>query len=190
MGRGRGKGKRLTVTNHDDPGSGEEEKIPAQKRRGRPLKPLKDEIDEEEVEKVESDDIENAKAGITSKEIKSPTAAENGKKRKRNSQAKEKSDSVKEENGNGTRSSTDDSTKSNGFRHNGSRRKNKPHRAAEAGVECKISNGWFLSIDIHGYSDLERWTSTATFMFIYMQFLKHQDEAKHMYWNIQPEHIA
>ncbi|XP_062015328.1 uncharacterized protein LOC133731899 [Rosa rugosa] len=137
MGRGRGKGKRLTVTNHDDPGSGEEEKIPAQKRRGRPLKPLKDEIDEEEVEKVEADDIENAKAGISSKEIKSPSAAENGKKRKRYSQAKEKSDSVKEENGNGTRSSTDDSTKSNGFRHNGSRRKNKPRRAAEAGVECK-----------------------------------------------------
>ncbi|CAB4281775.1 unnamed protein product [Prunus armeniaca] len=104
MGRGRGKGKRLTVTNHDDPGS---------------------------------DDSENGKAGIASKEIKSPSVAENGKKRKRYSQVKEKSDSVKEENGIGTRSSTDDSTKSNGFRHNGSRRKNKPRRAAEAGVECK-----------------------------------------------------
>ncbi|PQQ02048.1 uncharacterized protein Pyn_29504 [Prunus yedoensis var. nudiflora] len=137
MGRGRGKGKRLTVTNHDDPGSGEEEKIPAQKRRGRPQKPLKDEIDEEETEKIEADDSENGKAGIASKEIKSPSVAENGKKRKRYSQVKEKSDSVKEENGIGTRSSTDDSTKSNGFRHNGSRRKNKPRRAAEAGVECK-----------------------------------------------------
>lgn len=137
MGRGRGKGKRLTVTNHDDPGSGEEEKIPAQKRRGRPQKPLKDEIDDEEVEKIEEDDSENAKAGIPTKEAKSPSAAENGKKRKRYSQAKEKLDSVKEENGNGTRSSTDESTKSNGFRHNGSRRKSKPRRAAEAGVECK-----------------------------------------------------
>ncbi|ONH99243.1 hypothetical protein PRUPE_6G020200 [Prunus persica] len=137
MGRGRGKGKRLTVTNHDDPGSGEEEKIPAQKRRGRPQKPLKDEIDEEETDKIEADDSENGKAGIASKEIKSPSVAENGKKRKRYSQVKEKSDSVKEENGIGTRSSTDDSTKSNGFRHNGSRRKNKPRRAAEAGVECK-----------------------------------------------------
>ncbi|KDP25141.1 hypothetical protein JCGZ_22676 [Jatropha curcas] len=137
MGRGRGKGKKLTVSNHEDPGSGEEEKIPAQKRRGRPQKPLKDDIDEEEVEKIEEEDGENGKTGITSKEIKSPIAAENGKKRKRYSQAKEKPDSVKEENGVTTRSSTDDSTKSNGFRHNGSRRKNKPRRAAEAGVECK-----------------------------------------------------
>jgi len=136
MGRGRGKGKKLTVTNHDDPGSGEEEKIPAQKRRGRPQKPLKDEIDEE-VEKLEEEDSENAKSGTPSKETKCPSATENGKKRKRNSQVKEKADSVKEENGNGTRSSTDDSTKSNGFRHNGSRRKSKPRRAAEAGVECK-----------------------------------------------------
>ncbi|KAF5471276.1 uncharacterized protein LOC121241467 [Juglans microcarpa x Juglans regia] len=136
MGRGRGKGKRLTVTNHDDPGSGEEEKIPAQKRRGRPQKPLKDEIDEE-VEKIEEEDSENAKSGTPSKEMKSPSATENGKKRKRNPQVKEKPDSVKEENGNGNRLSTDDSTKSNGFRHNGSRRKSKPRRAAEAGVECK-----------------------------------------------------
>lgn len=137
MGRGRGKGKRLTVTNHDDPGSGEEEKIPTQKRRGRPQKPLKDEIDEEETEKIEEDDSENAKAGIATKEVKSSPVAENGKKRKRYSQVKEKSDSVNEENGVATRSSTDDLTKSNGFRHNGSRRKSKPRRAAEAGVECK-----------------------------------------------------
>ncbi|KAF3449147.1 hypothetical protein FNV43_RR09875 [Rhamnella rubrinervis] len=83
MGRGRGKGKRLAVTNHDDPGS--------------------------------DDDSENAKAGISTKEMKSSPVAENGKKRKRYSQVKEKSDSVNEENGVGTRSSTDDSTKSNGF---------------------------------------------------------------------------
>nr|POE44884.1 hypothetical protein CFP56_78161 [Quercus suber] len=129
MGRGRGKGKKLTVTNHEDGGSGEEEKIPAQKRRGRPQKPLKDEIDEEEVEKID-------------KEIKSPSATENGKKRKRNSHVKEKADSVKEENGNGTRSSTDDSIKSNGFRLNGSRRKSKPRRAAEAGVEFESHWGF------------------------------------------------
>ncbi|GKV22198.1 hypothetical protein SLEP1_g32083 [Rubroshorea leprosula] len=137
MGRGRGKGKKLTVNNHDDTGSGEEEKIPAQKRRGRPQKPLKDEIDEEEPEKIEEDDGDNGKTGINGKEIKSPPTAENGKKRKRNSQVKEKADSVKEENSIGTRSSTDDSAKSNGFRQNGSRRKNTPRRAAEAVVECK-----------------------------------------------------
>ena len=134
MGRGRGKGKKLTVTNHEDPGSGEEEKIPIQKRRGRPQKPLKDEIDEEEVEKVEDEDRENANSGFLSNDTKSPAAAE--KKRKRYPNGKEKPDLVKEENGIGTIPSTDDSTKSNGFRHNGSRRKSTPRRAAEAGVEC------------------------------------------------------
>ncbi|XP_050224066.1 uncharacterized protein LOC126673811 [Mercurialis annua] len=138
MGRGRGKAKKLTVSNHDDLGSGEEEKIPAQKRRGRPQKPLKDDIDDEEVEKIEEEDGENGKTSLASKETKSLIMTENGKKRKRYSQPKEKSESVlKEENGISTRSSTDDSTKSNGFRHNGSRRKSKPRRAAEAGVECK-----------------------------------------------------
>ncbi|CAI0555698.1 unnamed protein product [Linum tenue] len=120
MGRGRGKGKRLTVSNHDDAGSGEEEKIPAQKRRGRPQKPLKDEFDEEEMEKMmeEEDVVENGK---------------NGKKRRRNSQLQQQV--MKEENG--VVAITNDPIKSNGFRQNGSRRKNKPRRAAEAGVECK-----------------------------------------------------
>ena len=136
MGRGRGKGIKFSVTNQEDAGSGEEEKIPVQKRRGRPQKLLKDEIDEEEFEKVEAEDSDNTKNGVLSKETKSSITAENGKKRKRNSQAKEKSDSVKLENDVGTRSSTDDSTKSNGFRHIGSRRKSKPRRAAEAVVEC------------------------------------------------------
>ncbi|KAF8396083.1 hypothetical protein HHK36_017695 [Tetracentron sinense] len=138
MGRGRGKGKKLTVaTSHEDPGSGGEETLPAYKRRGRPQKPLKDEIDEEEAEKMEEEDGENPKTAISSKEVKGPAAIENGKKRKRHSRLKENPDSVKEENGTGTRSSTVDSIKSNGFRQNGSRRKSKPRRAAEAGVECK-----------------------------------------------------
>nr|KYP58454.1 hypothetical protein KK1_013862 [Cajanus cajan] len=105
MGRGR-KGKKLTVTNHEDPAS--------------------------------EDDNDNVKNGISNKEMKSPTAAENGRKRKRNLQVKEKLDSVEEENGIGNGSSTtDELTKSNGFRHNGSRRKSTPRRAAEAGVQCK-----------------------------------------------------
>ncbi|KAK4341776.1 hypothetical protein RND71_037592 [Anisodus tanguticus] len=133
MGRGRGKGKKLTVIDPDDPGSDEEEKIPTQKRRGRPQKSLKDDIDEEAAEMIEEEDSENSKLGIQNLEIKG-SAMENGKKRRRNIRVKEKQDSVKEENGNGTRSSTDESAKSNnGFRH---RRKNKPHRAAEAGVKC------------------------------------------------------
>ncbi|KAL5152367.1 hypothetical protein HKD37_13G038523 [Glycine soja] len=137
MGRGRGKGKKLTVANFEDPASGEDEKVPTQKRRGRPQKPLKDDFDEEEVEKIE-DDSDNVKNGTAYKEMKSPTATENGRKRKRNSQVKEKLDSVEKENsiGNGT-STTDELTKANGFRHNGSRRKSTPRRAAEAGVQCK-----------------------------------------------------
>ncbi|XP_019070280.2 uncharacterized protein [Solanum lycopersicum] len=115
MGRGRGKGKKLT----DDPGSDEEEKIPPQKRRGRPTKSLKDDIDEEAVEMIEEED--DSELGIQNLEI-------NGNKRRRNTRVKEKHDSVKEENGNGT---TDESNTAS--RH---RRKNKPRRAAEAGVEC------------------------------------------------------
>ncbi|OVA07302.1 hypothetical protein BVC80_1603g1 [Macleaya cordata] len=136
MGRGRGKGKKLTVvTNNEDPGSGAEESLPAYKKRGRPQKPLKDEIDGDEIGKIEEEDVEKAKSAISNKETKNPVVVENGKKRKRN--LKENSDSVKEENSVVTRSSTDNSNKSNGFRQNGSRRKSKPRRAAEAGVECK-----------------------------------------------------
>ncbi|CAN1158060.1 hypothetical protein LINPERPRIM_LOCUS11650 [Linum perenne] len=147
MGRGRGKGRKLTVSNHDDAESGEEERIPAQKRRGRPQKPLKDDIDDEEMEKLEEDEevMENGKVSTITKDVKTPTAAssENGKRRRRNSQqTKEKQESVKEEEANGVgaiSTSTNDSTKSSGFRKNGSRRKSKPHRAAEAGVECRLS---------------------------------------------------
>ncbi|KAK4441501.1 hypothetical protein Salat_0485000 [Sesamum alatum] len=135
MGRGRAKGKKLSVTNQDDPGSGEEEKIPAQKRRGRPQKSLKDEIDNEEAQKIDDEDSDDT-TGLPNKDTKSKIATQDGKKRKRNVQVKEKIDPVKEENGNGTRSSADESNKSNGFRPNGNRRKNKPRRAAEAVVEC------------------------------------------------------
>ncbi|XP_071712353.1 uncharacterized protein [Rutidosis leptorrhynchoides] len=116
MGKSKGKGKKFTLTNNnDDVANGEEEKIPVQKRRGRPQKPLTDEIDEG-FEKIKDDD-ENASSDVE------------GKKRRRNKETKENGTLLKEDSSNGTRS--------NGFRHIGSRRKNKPHRAAEAGVECK-----------------------------------------------------
>ncbi|KAG2258338.1 hypothetical protein Bca52824_077632 [Brassica carinata] len=57
------------------------------------------------------------------------------KKRKKPLESKESS-ITEEENGLGSKSSTDDSVKSSGFRQIGSRRKNKPRRAAEAVVEC------------------------------------------------------
>ncbi|CAI8592225.1 unnamed protein product [Vicia faba] len=136
MGRGRGKGKKLYVTNQDDIISGEDEKVPIQKKRGRPQKPIKDDFDEE-LEKIEDINGENIKNGVSNKEVKSPTATELARKRKRNPQVKEKLDSVEEENGVGSRLSTEESTKTNGFRHNGSRRKSTPRRAAEAGVQCK-----------------------------------------------------
>ncbi|KAI5318591.1 hypothetical protein PRUPE_7G074700 [Prunus persica] len=137
MGRGRGKGKKQSIIAvREDPGSGEEERIPPNRRRGRPHKPLKEDIGEgEEAQKTE--DVEEAKIYVSSKDMKNQSAIENGRKRKRSAQVKENIKSVKEDKNVETKSSLDDSTKSVGFRQNGSRRKNKPHRAAEAGVQCK-----------------------------------------------------
>ncbi|ONK70153.1 uncharacterized protein A4U43_C05F30820 [Asparagus officinalis] len=137
MGRGRGKGKKLTgATTHEDPGSGNEEPLPPYKRRGRPQKPLKDDIDEEEVAKIEEEEV-NPKLVSPVKETKGVPTVENGKRRKRQPVVKENSDSIHEENGTGLSTTTEESMKKNGFRQNGSRRKNKPRRAAEAGVEFK-----------------------------------------------------
>lgn len=137
MGRGRGKGKKLTgATSHEDPGSGNEEPLPPYKRRGRPQKPLKDDIDEDEVAKIEEEDGD-LKLGTPVKEMKGSVAVENGKRRRRQPAVKENSDSILEENGAGLSSTTEESARKNGFRQNGSRRKSKPRRAAEAGVEFK-----------------------------------------------------
>ncbi|XP_059295988.1 uncharacterized protein LOC132049262 [Lycium ferocissimum] len=133
MGRGR-KGKKQSV--REDLGSGEEEKIQV-RRRGRPQKASKDE-EEEEAVKVEDEenDSENTKGAVFNKDVKNQSVV-NGKKRKRTSQVKEVVDSVKVENGVGTKTNSNDLIKSVGFRQNGSRRKNKPRRAAEVGVECR-----------------------------------------------------
>lgn len=138
MGRGRAKSKKQTVAHFEDTGSGEEEKIPVYKRRGRPQKSLNDHTEEDEVAKTKEDD-EDVKVSTASKDVSIPAVTEKGRKRKRSSQAKGEIDSVKEENGVAvaSKSSTDDPTKTVGYRPNGSRRKNKPHRAAEAGVQCK-----------------------------------------------------
>ncbi|CAK9159341.1 unnamed protein product [Ilex paraguariensis] len=139
MGKGKGKGKKQASNSvREDPGSGEE-KIPV-RRRGRPTKPLKNEIEEEEeAEKIEEgeENGEHTKSSISNKAIKNEAAHENGRKRKRPSQVKENGDSVKDENGVGSKTDAKDSIKSVGHRQNGSRRKNKPRRAAEVGVECR-----------------------------------------------------
>lgn len=133
MGRGRGKGKKQTVLASREDGSGEEEKLPA-KRRGRPTKAPKDEIEEEEVEKMEDSKDTDTKSSVTKATV------ENGRKRKRPSQLKGSHDLLNEENVNGVGVKANGNNAANpvvGFRQNGSRRKNKPRRAAEVGVECK-----------------------------------------------------
>ncbi|XP_054825758.1 uncharacterized protein LOC129323183 [Prosopis cineraria] len=139
MGRGRGKGKKQRVTSkQEETGSGEEERIPAYRRRGRPQKPLKDETEDVDTTEKIGENGEILNGNVSSNEMKTQLAPENKKKRKRSVQVKEKIDTTKEENGIRTKSSSDDPTKIVGFRQNGSRRKNKPRRAAEAGVDCKL----------------------------------------------------
>lgn len=130
VGRGRGKAKKST---HDDPMSGNEEPLPTYKRRGRPQKPIKDDIDEEEAALVEENDGD-VKMISPTKETKT---TDNLKRRKKQSISKEDSDSPIEENGALVNSSTttEESVQKNGFRQHGRRRKSKPVRAAEAGVQ-------------------------------------------------------
>lgn len=135
MGRGRGKVKKqATIVAHE----GKVEKFPPYKRRGRPQKQVKSEIKEEQGEKLEGEEAngENMASNISNKDAKNEAAVENGIKRKRSSQCKGNADCVKEENSTGKETITDDSLKCVGFRQIGSRRKNKPRRAAEVGVEC------------------------------------------------------
>lgn len=139
MGRGRAKKNKISSSTHEDPGSGEEEKIPVQKRRGRPQKLVKEEIIVVELgNKLEQEDLHIGKGpnGLLSQETKGPAEAENGKRRKQNSLSKEQTNGVKDEKDAEAKPS-EELTKLNGFRHSGSRRKNKPRRAAEVGVECR-----------------------------------------------------
>jgi len=134
MGRGRGRGKKLTIVrSHEDKGSSGEEVVPARKRRGRPLKRFADKIDQTDVEnfveKVDGDGEE-----VDDVKLKNSTSSVGNK---RGRPLKEGSNLVLEENNSSIRSSSDESTRTNGFRQIGSRRKSKPRRAAEAGLECK-----------------------------------------------------
>ncbi|KAJ1702529.1 hypothetical protein LUZ63_002308 [Rhynchospora breviuscula] len=140
MGRGRGKGKK-TATGSDETGSGPEEVIPTQKRRGRPQKPLKEETDEEEEEEIlkpeleleQKDRGEPGKIETDPKHalITSTKKAEEIAKKKRKKQAQ-----VKEETKSDVQTIPEVVCRANGFRHSSSRRKSKPRRAAEAGIRC------------------------------------------------------
>ncbi|OIV95438.1 hypothetical protein TanjilG_06900 [Lupinus angustifolius] len=137
MGRGKGKGKNQSViVKREEPISGEEEKVPAYRKRGRPLKSLTYEIEGVEVTEKIVKDEENVNGNVSSNELKTQVTTVIKSKRKRSVQVKEKIDPVKEENGVRAKSSPDDLVKSVGFRQNGRRRKNRPRRAAEAGVDC------------------------------------------------------
>uniref|UniRef100_A0A0A9BFU4 Uncharacterized protein n=1 Tax=Arundo donax TaxID=35708 RepID=A0A0A9BFU4_ARUDO len=129
MGRPRGgKAKRTTsqaTKNEDaDAGSGDEEAvIPAYNRRGRTQKHIKADTDEEEDDVKVEEDSDAAKPIVPSK----GASVENGGKKRRR-QPKRGCDSVVAE--------KDEPVRQNGFRQHGSRRKNTPRRAAEAGVDC------------------------------------------------------
>ncbi|KAL8215304.1 hypothetical protein R6Q57_004753 [Mikania cordata] len=117
MGRGKGKAKKSSVVAHHEDRIGEEEKMPV-KRRGRPTKAPK-----EEPEKMNE---------------KNDSLLEN-KRKKPSSETEESLDMLKDENGMGPETNGLELTKPVGFRHNGSRRKNKPRRAAEVGVSvCEV----------------------------------------------------
>ncbi|GMH29359.1 hypothetical protein Nepgr_031202 [Nepenthes gracilis] len=137
MRRGRGKGKKQ-ITRNDNAESGQEEKLPGQKRKS-PQELLSNKAEEdEETEKVE-DECKNGMISTTKEDAKDQSSIHNGRKRKRSSPIKENLSPSDDKIGSGTKSCglTDGSVKSVGFRQLGSRRKSKPRRAAEAGVECK-----------------------------------------------------
>lgn len=136
MGRVRGKGKKQSAAAREDPGSGEEEKIPTYRKRGRPPQKIVKDYTEDSADKVEENG-EGSKVSPSAKDMKNEVTNENGRKRIRPALTKENIDTVKEENGIGAKSSVNDVVKAVGFRQIGSRRKNKPRRAAEVGVECK-----------------------------------------------------
>ncbi|XP_063938090.1 uncharacterized protein LOC135147951 [Daucus carota subsp. sativus] len=120
MGKSRVKGKKQTlIAAREDQGSGEEEKITV-KKRGRPLKMVKNDILQKEAE--DFDQVENTDVILSDEHINASSVIESGRKRRRTSDINESGAHLKNK--------TNDSVKPVGFRHNGSRRKNKPHGAA------------------------------------------------------------
>jgi hypothetical protein len=144
MGRGRGRGRKLTnARTHESKGSsGEEVVVPARKRRGRPQKRVAEKMNQAEVKNPEEvdDGDEDYQIGAGDDAKLKASRAENISvgtgTNKRNRVPKEEEDPNldMEENSSSTRSSNDESTRSNGFRQVGSRRKSTPRRAAEAGL--------------------------------------------------------
>lgn len=116
MGKSKGKGKKQIVINNQIDGNAAKEKILPNRKRGRPAKLVRDEF----VEEPETETIREIKENGEHKQY---SILSEGAKI-----AKESDDE--------TKIGDDFSVKSIGFRQIGSRRKNKPRRAALIGVEC------------------------------------------------------
>jgi hypothetical protein len=131
MGRGRGRGRKVTIgRSHEEKGSNGEEIVPVRKRRGRPQKHKIEVVDVENfVEDVDGGENEDAK-------LKKNIAGAAGVKRGRPLKESPNTVLVEENSNSSVRSSSDESARTNGFRQIGNRRKSTPRRAAEAGVEC------------------------------------------------------
>eukprot|EP00252_Welwitschia_mirabilis_P018209 TRINITY_DN40486_c0_g1_i1.p1 TRINITY_DN40486_c0_g1~~TRINITY_DN40486_c0_g1_i1.p1 ORF type:complete len:136 (-),score=45.96 TRINITY_DN40486_c0_g1_i1:376-783(-) len=135
MGRGRGKGKKMNAVSATEERTSEEDgKIPSQKKRkGRSVRGSKKEPEgfEEVEEEIDVKGVMNKKIG---------SKAQSGNKRKRQKQ-NEISEGLELGSNHSVgvlkSSSADDLLKPSTFISYISRRKSKPRRAAEAGVECK-----------------------------------------------------
>lgn len=149
MGRSRGKAKKSAEdARDDDGGSGGEEAAPTDHRSVSPLKPLKDEgADQvEDIAKVAEVADSVKKPAVPTKDADSTLRGKvpdggmkRPRRRRRRLQVKRSSESVEDA---GDKDGDDVRTKSNGFRRNGSRRKNStPRRAAEAGV-VSVCDRW------------------------------------------------
>lgn len=92
---------------------------------------VKNDILQKEAE--DFDEVENTDIILSDELINASSVIESGRKRRRTSYINENHVQVKES-GADLKNKTNDSVKPVGFRHNGSRRKNKPHRAAEVGI--------------------------------------------------------
>jgi hypothetical protein len=142
MGRGRGRGRKITNgrTDEDKGSSGEEVVVPARKRRGRPQKRVAEKINQAEVKEVDDGDVDyklgaGDDAKLKASRAENISAGTGTNKRNRVPKEEEDSNLDMEENSSSTRStSNDESTRSTGFRQVGSRRKSTPRRAAEAGL--------------------------------------------------------
>ncbi|KAM0876502.1 hypothetical protein ACQ4PT_036125 [Festuca glaucescens] len=136
MGRGRGRGRKVTIgRSHEEKGSSGEEVVPVRKRRGRPQKHKIEVVDVENfVEDVDGGENEDAK--LKASRLEKNIAGAAGVKRGRPLKESPNTVLVEENSNSSVRSSSDESARTNGFRRIGNRRKSTPRRAAEAGVEC------------------------------------------------------